>query len=113
MLRDPRRHSVRQTVKQYRELEKVPDLKRPEHFIHDVLEGASRKARRIAKLKPEANDDGLSAEKIASLVKRLEENADTLDKTRTALEKLKRASAKESSRRGVSDQGRRRRICSI
>jgi hypothetical protein len=88
MLRDPRRHSARQTMNQFRELERVPDLKRPEHFIHDQLEDAARKARRIAKLRPEVKDDGLPAVKIESLIRRMEDNADTLDKTRTALEKL-------------------------
>jgi hypothetical protein len=88
MLRDPRRHSARQTIKQYHALESVPDLKRPEHFIHNQLEDAARKARRIAKLRPEIKDGSLPAAKIQSLVRRMEENADTLDKTRTALEKL-------------------------
>ena len=88
MLRDPRRHAARQTMSQYRELERVPDLKRPHHLIHDILEGASRKARRIAKLKPEVKDESFSSMKIESLIRRLEDNADTLDKTRTALEKL-------------------------
>jgi hypothetical protein len=75
-------------MNQFRELERVPDLKRPEHFIHDQLEDAARKARRIAKLRPEVKDDGLPAVKIESLIRRMEDNADTLDKTRTALEKL-------------------------
>jgi hypothetical protein len=88
MLRDARRHSAMQTMKQYRELEGVPNLKRPEHFIHDQLEDAARKARRVAKLRPEAKDEAFSAAKIESLLRRMEENADTLDKTRTALEKL-------------------------
>ena len=88
MLHDPRRHAARQTMKQYRELERVPDLKRPEHFIHDQLDDAARKARRIAKLRPESNDDSFPAPKVESLIRRLEENADTLERTRTALEKL-------------------------
>lgn len=88
MLRDPRRHAARQTMKLYGELERVPDLKRPEHFIHELLEDASRKARRVAKLNPEVKDEGLSNSKIESLMRRMEVNADTLDKMRNALEKL-------------------------
>ena len=88
MLSDPRRHAARQIMARYAELERVPDLKRGDHFVNHQLESAARKSRVVAKLRPDVKDNPPPEIKITMLMRRMADHADTLDKTRTALEKL-------------------------
>ncbi len=96
MLRDPRRHAVRQTAKQVEDLARVPDLKRPEHLMNQQLGQILRRVRSIAKLKPDAGAD--HGKKVESLMKRLTVHGDTLEKTGLALSTLQERQDLESSR---------------
>ena len=76
MLSNPKRHSHNQRLNQVRELERVPDLNRAQHFLDGEMRCADRLARQIKELK--TNDDTLS--------KRMADYSRRTEKLRAALE---------------------------
>lgn len=76
MLSNPKRHSFNQRLNQVRELERVPDLNRAQHFLDGEMRCADRLARQIKELK--TNDDTLS-KRMADYSRRIEKLRATLE----------------------------------
>ena len=97
-LRNPRRHAARQSVKPTEELARVPDLRRAEHFVEHQLVPAERRARRVARLKPDPKGEDVDASKVESLMKRLEQHAESMERGHSALERFLNEGARDLSR---------------
>jgi hypothetical protein len=75
MLKNPKRHTINQRLQQVREMEKVPDLNRAQHFLDGEMSRADRLARQIKELKVD--------ERLRS---RLSSYSRRMEKLRAALE---------------------------
>jgi hypothetical protein len=75
MLNNPKRHSINQRLQQVREMEKVPNLNRAQHFLDREMRGADRLARQIKELKVE--------ERLSS---RMSDYSRRMEKLRASLE---------------------------
>ena len=88
MIRDPKRHAARQSLRLMDELATVPDSKRAEHLVMGPIAHAAKLAGRVRKLKPlpaTAEQYGVDP---ASLGKRLEKHCHNKEKIHDALENL-------------------------
>jgi hypothetical protein len=76
MLANPKRHTVYQRIQQIRELERIPDLNREQHFLDGEMTRADRLARQIKDLK--TGDEKLN--------KRMMDHSHRIEKLRSTLE---------------------------
>jgi len=88
MVKDPRRHAARQSLRLMSELATVPDSKRAEHLITGPIADAARLAGRVRRLKPSPSVAEQHGVDSASLGKRLDEHCRTKEKIHDALENL-------------------------
>jgi hypothetical protein len=86
MIKDPKRHSIYQSIKLVGELSKQPDLSRADHFVDNMLAKSVSVANRISNLKPKQNSVGNTNVNIESLMKRLKKHSEDKSKIHQALE---------------------------
>lgn len=86
MVADPRRHQLRTQSEELRQLAEVPALMRPQYFLDHPLNDAIRRAREIQRLKPNTADAARRNVNIESLLRRLHEHTQRLEKLHTTLE---------------------------
>lgn len=86
MIADPRRHQLHTGFEDLRHLAEVPALMRPRYFLDSPLNDAVRRAREIQRLKPNAADAARCNVNIESLMRRMHEHTERLEKLHTTLE---------------------------
>lgn len=98
MIRDPRRHAARQSQKLVDSLARVPDLKRPMHFVDQQLLAIEKRARQVAKLKPDSGSDSETIKKTEKLMNRLGKHAENLENIGSALKNCIHETGRDMSR---------------
>lgn len=88
MVRDPKRHAARLSLRLVNELATVPDLKRAEHLVAGPISDTAKLAGRVRKLKPTLAAAEQYGVDPASLRKRLDKHCHDKEKIRDSLENL-------------------------
>lgn len=98
MLKDPKAHYLRQRTEAVRELSRIPEARRAQHYLDRLLTPAERAARSIAKLK--VGDDGLKRI-LEKSSERLEKMHSVLDDLHIAIKGAPRSPSPTRSRGGA------------
>ena len=78
LFKSEKRHTLVQSLRQLKELEKVPNLRRPTHIVEQVIDSTNRDLRKVSRLKIED----------PTLLKKVHKKSADIDRLQQALEKL-------------------------